>query len=214
MSSSSDEPARPEAPAVAPSRAETRASRRAAREGAAGASGWSAASQAAVVGGLSLIPARKYPGWIRQGLTWGSTGLVMAVALSPGATSGLLKALGAKYGDAEQRKGAERQEEASQRRQQSQQEESVSSPSSSEAREHPGHLQVSWTTRSAAALIVGGFSYGTWRFAWWADDAAERALGRMRVPAPRVVMAAGAAALTYREARQAQEAQGQAAQDP
>ncbi|GGE58321.1 hypothetical protein GCM10011401_01300 [Nesterenkonia cremea] len=162
-----------------------------------------------MVGGLSLIPARKYPGWIRQGLTWGSTGLVMAVALSPGATSGLLKALGAKYGDAEQRKGAERQEEASQRQQQSEQGESASSGSSAGAREDAECPQVSWMSRTAAALVVGGFAYGTWRFAWWADDAAERALQRMRVPAPRVVMAAAAAALTYREARQDQEARSQ-----
>lgn len=172
MSSFSDEPGRPEVPDAAPSSAETRAGRRAAREAAAGAPAWSAASQAGVVGSISLIPARTYPGWLKQGLTWGSTGLVAAVALAPGATSGLLKALGTQYEDA-------------------------------------GRSRVSWMTRSAAALALGGFTYGTWRFAWWADDAAERALRRMRVPAPRLIMAVGAAALTYREVRRDQQAQPQ-----
>ena len=175
MSSFSDEPGRPEVPDAAPSSTETRSGRRAAREAAAGAPAWSAASQAVVVGGISLIPARKYPGWLKQGLTWGSTGLVAAVALSPGAASGLLKALGTQDGDAD-------------------------------------HPQVSWMSRSAAAVVVGGLTYGTWRFAWWADEAAERALRRLCVPAPRVIMAVGAGALTYREARRDQRAHNQQAQ--
>lgn len=207
MSSFSDEPGRTEVPDAAPSGTETRAARRAAREAAVGAPAWSAASQAAVVGGLSLIPARKYPGWLKQGLTWGSTGLVAAVALTPGATSGLLKALSAKYGDTEQ---PGQQAELGQ----AETGESASSDSSSEAGESEARgdadrPQVSWMTRSAAALVTGGFTYGAWRFAWWADEAAERALRRLCVPAPRVVMAVGAGALTYREVRRDQRAQDQ-----
>lgn len=216
MSSFSDEPGRPEVPDAAPSSAETRAGRRAAREAAAGAPAWSAASQAVVVGGLSLIPARKYPGWLKQGLTWGSTGLVAAVALTPGATSGLLKALSAKYGDAERAAQQEEPGQAGQREQAVPGQaagESASSDSSSEAREDAGRSQVSWMTRSAAALVAGGFTYGAWRFTWWADEAAERALRRLCVPAPRVVMAVGAGVLTYREVRRDQQARDQRAQD-
>lgn len=198
MSSFSDEPGRPEVPDAAPSSAETRAGRRAAREAAEDPRWWGPVSQAAVVGALSLLPARRYPGWLKQGMTWGSTGLVAAVALTPGAMSGLLKALGSKYGDTDQEDSASSGSSAEARE--------------SEAREEAGRPQVSWVTRSSAALVAGGFTYGTWRFAWWADDAAERALRRMRVPAPRLVMAASAAALTYREVHRDQQAQGQAAQ--
>lgn len=203
MSSFSDEPGRPEVPDAASSSAETRASRRAAREAAEDPRWWGPVSQAAVVGALSLLPARRYPGWLKQGMTWGSTGLVAAVALTPGAMSGLLKALGSKHGDADQEDSASSGSSAGARE---------SGARESEAREEAGRPQVSWVTRSSAALVAGGFTYGTWRFAWWADDAAERALRRMRVPAPRLVMAASAAALTYREVHRDQQAQGQAAQ--
>lgn len=203
MSSFSDEPGRPEVPDAAHSSAETRAGRRAAREAAENPRWWGPVSQAAVVGALSLLPARRYPGWLKQGMTWGSTGLVAAVALTPGAMSGLLKALGSKCGDTDPEDSASSDSSAEARE---------SEARESGAREEAGRPQVSWVTRSSAALVAGGFTYGTWRFAWWADDAAERALRRMRVPAPRLVMAAGAAALAYREAHRDQQAQGQAAQ--
>lgn len=70
--------------------ADTWACRRAAREASETPWYWRPASQAAVVGPFSLIPVRAWPTWLKGTLTWGSTGLVAALAMTPGAGTKLL----------------------------------------------------------------------------------------------------------------------------
>lgn len=123
--------------------------------------------QAGVTGALVLVPARKYPRWLWQGLTWGSTAAVVGVALLPGATTKLLEFSARHFGPEDQEQEL------------------------SEVPE-PGPV-----LRTAVALGAGAFMYGSWRFSLWADDAVERGLRRLRVPAPRVVMASGTGAATW-----------------
>lgn len=48
-------------------------------------------SQPLVGGTLTLIPGRKYPAWLRHGMTWGSTAAVVALVAVPGLGSKALK---------------------------------------------------------------------------------------------------------------------------
>lgn len=123
--------------------------------------------QAGLAGAAMLVPARRYPRWAWQTLTWGSTAVTVAVALVPGATTRLLE-FSARH------LGPEGQEQ-----------ELVEVP-------EPGPV-----FRATAALGAGAAMYGSWRFSHWIDGAAERGLRRLRVPAPRLAMAAGMAAVTW-----------------
>lgn len=49
--------------------------------------------QTAVVGALTLIPARKYPAWLRQTMIWVPTLSVTAMAATPGAATAVLRRL-------------------------------------------------------------------------------------------------------------------------
>lgn len=123
-------------------------------------------AQAAIVGSLSLIPARKYPRWVRGVLTWGSTFGVTAVAATPGTATAVLRRLGAW---------------------QNQPAEEVQLP------------EISPAARATLAVSAGAVMYAGWRFSFWSDTATEKALRRLRVPAPRVVMSLAAGALTWRQ---------------
>ena len=50
--------------------------------------------QAAAVGVLTLIPARRYPAWLRRTMTWVPTLSVTAIAATPGASTAVLRRLG------------------------------------------------------------------------------------------------------------------------
>ncbi|WP_258934331.1 hypothetical protein [Nesterenkonia pannonica] len=56
-------------------------------------------TQAAVIGPLSVIPARTYPQWLRRTLIWGPTASVAAMAAAPGATTWVLHKLSAWQGE-------------------------------------------------------------------------------------------------------------------
>ncbi|WP_218219984.1 hypothetical protein [Nesterenkonia sp. Act20] len=58
-------------------------------------------------------------------------------------------------------------------------------------------VALSPSGRLGYAAAAGVFTYGLWRFGWWADKASEDALRRMRVPYPRVVLGAAVGALYY-----------------
>lgn len=195
--------------------ADTRACRRAAREASETPWYWHPASQAAVVGAFSLIPARSWPTWLKGGLTWGTTGLVAALALTPGAGTKLLD-LSARMAGTEapgsQEQGAEQGAEPASGAASDEGAESGEKAEGS-AEESAGSASggISWTGRLTLAAALAGFNYGTWRFTWWADAAVERGLTKLRVPAPRLVQAGGAAALTYWQARRDERAQAERA---
>ncbi|WP_146340595.1 hypothetical protein [Nesterenkonia sp. NBAIMH1] len=56
-------------------------------------------TQAAVIGPLSVIPARTYPQWLRRTLIWGPTAGVAAMAAAPGATTWVLHKASAWQGE-------------------------------------------------------------------------------------------------------------------
>lgn len=187
-----------DAGSAAQAAAETRAGRRAAREASEEPWYWRPVSQAAVVGAFTLIPVRSWPTWLKGGLTWGSTGLVAVLAMTPGAGRKLLEAsarmTGAEVPGAQEQSAEERGAESAERAEGSQVPSSASSQRGG----------MSWRTRASLAAALAGINYGTWRFTWWADGAIERGLTMLRVPAPRLVQAGGAAAWTYWQARQDQ----------
>ncbi|NDK32350.1 hypothetical protein [Nesterenkonia haasae] len=49
--------------------------------------------QAALVSALTLIPARKYPAWLKRALVWGPTAGVVAIIATPGAPTSELRKL-------------------------------------------------------------------------------------------------------------------------
>lgn len=49
--------------------------------------------QAVAVGALTLIPARKYPAWLRQTIIWTPAVAATAIVAIPGGTTGLLRKL-------------------------------------------------------------------------------------------------------------------------
>lgn len=49
--------------------------------------------QAVMTGGLALIPARKYPAWLRQTIIWAPALTVTAVAAAPGVPTAVLRRL-------------------------------------------------------------------------------------------------------------------------
>ncbi|KNC13465.1 hypothetical protein AC792_15755 [Arthrobacter sp. RIT-PI-e] len=61
----------------------------------------------------------------------------------------------------------------------------------------PPAVEMSPKARAGFAAVTGALMYGTWRFGWWFDEAAEQALRRMRVPFPRVVLGAAVGAWYY-----------------
>lgn len=118
-------------------------------------------SQAITAGVLALIPSRKYPVWLRQTLTWGTTAGVVALVSAPGAASEILKRV---------------------------------------SKQEAERVELGSAARAVVALGAGTLMYGSWRFAWWFDEAAEQALRNLRVPFPRAVMGAAVGALHWRSA--------------
>lgn len=121
-------------------------------------------AEAVVTGAVALIPARKYPQWLRQTFIWAPTLGVTALAATPGATTAVLRTLGEWQG-VEQEPGE------------------VPSPPPA--------------VRAALAVGAGATMYATWRFSFWFDTAAENALRKLRVPAPRVAIAVAVGAASW-----------------
>ena len=58
-------------------------------------------------------------------------------------------------------------------------------------------VELSSRARIGYAAVAGMVMYGSWKFAWWFDAAAERTLRKLRVPFPRVVLGAAVGAAYY-----------------
>lgn len=120
-------------------------------------------AQAVGVGSLALIPARKYPAWLRQTLTWGSTAASVGLIALPKSKTPARK----------------------------------TSPEEGQT-EQGSRPTMSPVARTGVAAGVGAAVYGSWKFTWWFDNAAEQALRTLRVPLPRAVMGAACGAWFYR----------------
>lgn len=116
-------------------------------------------SQAIAGGALALIPGRKYPAWLRQTITWGSTATVVAVIVVP--------KLGAKFLE------------------------------HTSVQETPPITEISPRAKASFATVAGALMYGTMRFGWWFDEAAEQAMRKIQVPYPRVVLGVAIGVLYY-----------------
>lgn len=153
--------------------------------------------QAIVGGALTLIPARKYPAWVRHTLTWGSAAGIFTLMAVPGVASKLQELTTGKTGS---EKAAPEDVDA----------ETVNARGDSV--EHAGTDRTSTgkvdaskpdfektdsnpVMRIGLATAVAACTYGMFRFSFWFDGAAERGLRKLHVPYPRVVMGLGTAGL-------------------
>ncbi|MFC3480808.1 hypothetical protein [Kocuria carniphila] len=153
--------------------------------------------QAIAGGAFTLIPARKYPAWLRHTLTWGSTAGIFTVMAVPGVASKLQELTTGKTGS---EKAAPKDVDA----------ETVGVPSDSVEGVGTGQagtgkvdgskpdfqeVDSNPVVRIGLAAAVAACTYGVFRFSFWFDGAAERGLRKLHVPYPRVVMGLGVAAL-------------------
>lgn len=134
-------------------------------------------TQGVLSGAMTLIPARKYPGWLRQGLIWGPTVLGSAggtyLALNPGARRKLM----AKLADTGQTIPIDSGHHQNGDR------------NSTDTARRLSIIGAGSAAGAASSLVMG--------FGFWADEAIDRGLRRMRVPFPRVVMGVTVGALTW-----------------
>lgn len=147
--------------------------------------------QAIVGGALTLIPARKYPVWLRQTLTWVPAAGVFGVMAVPGAgasveewASGRVDSgRGTADGVADGRVGAKDGDSAP-----------ADLGQADERESENGATESHRLARIGTAAAAGALTYGMFRFSFWFDEAAERGLRKLRVPYPRVIMGAAVAA--------------------
>lgn len=153
--------------------------------------------QAIAAGAFTLIPARKYPAWLRHTLTWGSAAGMFALFTVPGAAKKLEKLTSGNAGSEKSvagKAGAEKPDV-----------DGSSAEPSDDARADVEDADTGNPTiekmvsnpvmRMGVGTVASALTYGLFRFSFWFDEAAERGLRRMRVPYPRVVMGVGTAAL-------------------
>lgn len=144
-----------------------------------------------VGGGISmLIPARKYPAWLRHSLTWGSTVGIFTLMAVPGAVSKLQELTPGQAGSDQPVPEDVEVELADVR--------SASGQDTDVRRADTGTVDASSAdiekidsnpvVRIGVAAAVGACTYSLWRFSFWLDGATERGLRKLRVPYPRVVM--------------------------
>lgn len=144
-------------------------------------------------GAAVLVPARRYPRWVKQTLTWGSTLGIAALAARPGTAQTVLRQLRDVSGEGHLPPG----------------DASVTSAPDVPATEDGGGSSHSVPDLPPASLgvrlffvgTVGALMYGSWRFSFWLDEAAERGLRRLHVPYPRVVMGAALGVATWVDTR-------------
>lgn len=125
-------------------------------------------SQAVLTAGLSLIPARSYPRWLRRGIIWAPTviGTVGALylAANPEAHRKFLECV----------PESDRPEDAEQQL-------STVNP-----------VAVTVVGGAAGAVLTAGLAVS-----FWADEKIEQGLRRLKVPFPRVAMSIGTGAAAW-----------------
>lgn len=140
--------------------------------------------QAVLTGALTLIPARNYPTWLRKSLVWGPTVVGVAGAVCFAAKPDVRAKLAERLPSAERSASGARKIEA-----------------------NAARSVVPTPVRKTATLIVTGGGVGAivsvlTAGGFWADEKIERALRRINVPFPRVVMGAVAGLAAWYQAKQ------------
>lgn len=139
------------------------------------------ASQGILTGALTLIPARKYPKWVRQTLIWGPTVAGAAGAAYLKANPRLRRKLSAKLALAQHADPSTR---------------------TSLRPQEPPLAILPNDNRSTASMVVTGTAIGTGvslliAASLWADEKIEQGLRQLKTPLPRVVMGVAAGAVTW-----------------
>ncbi|MFD5823448.1 hypothetical protein [Nesterenkonia xinjiangensis] len=125
-------------------------------------------------GAVALIPVRRYPRWLRETIVWAPSITMAGMFLCPEQAQRIARQIGLE--------GDERAE-----------------PPRSEADgEAEAECESPLAVRLAAAGFFGGAAYAVMRTGLWADTALESGLRRLRVPAPRVVLALAGGVVTWR----------------
>ncbi|GAA1821274.1 hypothetical protein [Nesterenkonia flava] len=154
-------------------------------------------AQGALNGALALIPARKYPRWLRRTLVWGPP---VAGALGLGYLASnpeLLRKLGERYADPQDASSAEPAEAEP-----SGPQASPEPPTGGDAggEEQSQHEVARWKRGVIGAVpgaFLGTLVGATFAGGFWVDEKVDRALRRYHVPFPRVVMGYSSAALGW-----------------
>ncbi len=150
--------------------------------------------QGVIGGALALVPARRWPRWVRGAYIWVPTLGAASLAAAPELWRGLVKE--------PDREEAGQQARASTQRDVSVQHVGVGERDLGQARRHaieeaesaPKLTAAQLGLRLAAAAAVGGAFYGLAKLSLWADDAMEEGLRRIHVPAPRLTLAVASGA--------------------
>lgn len=130
----------------------------------------SPAGQGVLTAVSGLIPVRRYPRWLRETIVWAPSITMVGVFLCPEQAQRLVRRAGMEVAAPSDRPRAETDAEG----------------------EPETDAEAPLTARLAAAGFFGAAVYGVMRTSLWADTALESGLRRLRVPAPRVVLAAAA----------------------
>ena len=151
---------------------------------------------------MTLVPVRKYPGWLRQAIMWGPAVGATAVLVTPRIWEAMAEA-GKKAAEEQAKEQGPEVEE---------QERAESEAAESEAAEQeqmndPDYAREDITTPAAPedskplptaprvaarwgiGLAIGASVYGYMRLTLWADSALEDKLRNMGVSRPRIVLA-------------------------
>ncbi|GAA4514074.1 hypothetical protein GCM10023159_21970 [Brevibacterium yomogidense] len=146
--------------------------------------------QSALVGALTLIPARTYPLWLRRTLIWGPP-VVGAIGFGyVAANPESLPQVG------EERKSVEGATEENTESDEVAEPDAQGPPKTGSGLSSlsPRARAIVFATGGAA---VGTLSSGAMAVGFWVDEKAERGLRKLKVPLPRVMMGCVVGALTW-----------------
>ncbi|HIW99017.1 MAG TPA: hypothetical protein H9871_02625 [Candidatus Nesterenkonia stercoripullorum] len=149
-------------------------------------------AQGVLGGALALIPARKWPRWVRGVYTWVPTIGAASLAAAPEVWSRWVKesSQGSSLGEQPPEGAAARDARPAEHI-------GVGERDLHRVRQHavdvaesaPGLTVGQGASRLAAAVALGGMTYGAAKLSLWADGALEDGLRRLNVPAPRLTLA-------------------------
>jgi hypothetical protein len=149
-------------------------------------------AQGVLGGALALIPARKWPRWVRGAYTWVPTIGAASLAAAPEVWSRWVKesAQSSSLGEQPPEGAAARDARPAEHI-------GVGERDLHRVRQHaidvaeaaPKLTIGQGASRLAAAVAVGGMTYGVAKLSLWADEALEDGLRRLHVPAPRITLA-------------------------
>lgn len=149
--------------------------------------------QGVLGGALAMLPARKWPRWVRGAYIWVPTIGAASLAAAPEVWSRWIK----ESAQGSSSLGEQPPEGAAAREASPAEHIGVGERDLHRVRQHaidaaeaaPELTVARGASRLAAAAVVGGMAYGAGKLSLWADGALEDALRRLHVPAPRLALA-------------------------